>query len=1111
MPNIDITRDATDQRKHYDRVQMQQGRVLTDDDFNEAERLDAEDARRVRVDVIGPAGSPDDGFRLRVVANALTLSAGTYYVGGLRLELEADEAFNVQRDWLQQPPAEMLAPPPAGQRFDFIWLEVWQQPVTAVEDKELIEAALGGADTSARIRTMRRARVLRNVGDVDCADAWAQLLATLAAEGTLNGDFELVPDSRLIVEPDGTEGTADLCSPPVNGGYLGAENQAIRVQITAPNQFTWGFDNGAPLYRVRLLADGVGQLRRIEMINAPKDQAHYPLEGQTVELLPWSAILSNGQKNAEQAGFFTKVAGGYNPNTKELFLQNAPLAGFGQEWLTRDAALDISNEDPPEDVFFYMRVWNRGGDTQSPAVLPFAGAAVPLLGTGLQITFAGANLRRNDYWIIAVRPETPDAVVPWELSAGREPHGVRRWLAPLGIVRWPGGAAPVEVLDDCRPTFLPLTRMKGCCTYTVGDGTHSYGNFSRIQDAVNALPPAGGKICVLAGEYDESVAIDRRVNIQIHGCGPRSRVRAANNPNSPTLPAFLVTNSDTIAIEELAIESGPRSAVEIRNSRRVDVRRCLIQMRDDPTLWQAIYSRGDDVTIDGNTIEVLPRQGGIPAPTVPPLLGQPGAPSGTNTAPRPVTVGFATRGGIQLAGGSDRVRITGNIIRGGIWNGITLGSLRLVGSPPDVEDEPDQPASEDPCDPCKPADITIGIDPQNPDVRWESAGDLYDIEIRNNIISDMGINGIGVVRFFDLGQGGDLIGVNGLHIEENLITRCMRRNLAVLGQAMQWLAAYGGISLARVRDLRILRNEIAGNGPNHLLPICGVYAITVQGLQLDENRISDNGARTQEPVENAQNGIRGGVHIWIVTTAGQDTMPACSMRDNIIVAPLGRAVTFLALGPVVVARNRLVTTGTLRRGLDLVAATVFIANFGLSNEWTVGLLQLLVLVMTGKINAGANVCDEAKLFGTVSQEQPPAFLPPLVSVWSSGKTLVTENQITLDVDHEPQGLGSLSSVTIFAADDLGMTDNQLEITSTSVFFFLDALLAAGSVRVADNRFSETWMHAFLSAWSIGGMNTTVTNQSTHCIQANALLPNMRVFRDNLALLSVFCDDCNNKD
>ena len=138
MPNIDISRDATDQRKHYDRVLMQQGRVLTDDDFNEAERLDAEDARRVRVDVIGPAGSPDDGFRLKAAGGELVLSAGTFYVGGLRLEMEDEEPFNLQKDWLQQGalPGETLTAP-ASEQFDFVWLDVWQQPVSAVEDKEL--------------------------------------------------------------------------------------------------------------------------------------------------------------------------------------------------------------------------------------------------------------------------------------------------------------------------------------------------------------------------------------------------------------------------------------------------------------------------------------------------------------------------------------------------------------------------------------------------------------------------------------------------------------------------------------------------------------------------------------------------------------------------------------------------------------------------------------------------------------------------------------------------------------------------------------------------------------------------------------------------------------
>jgi hypothetical protein len=1132
MPNIDISREATDFRKHYDRVHMQQGRVLTDDDFNEGERLDAEDSRRVRVDVIGPAGSPDDGFRLKVptvgpLTGQLTLTAGTFYAGGLRLELENDEGFNLQKDWLQQgsSPGETLTAP-AGAQFDFVWLDVWQQPVSAVEDKELLEAALGGADTSTRIRTMRRAHVLSNVGEVDCADAWNQLQTSLNSQGTVNGDFELVPNASLKVEPDGTTVTDDLCSPPVNGGYLGAENQAIRVQIVGSNQFSWGFDNGAPLYRVKLLADNNGALRQIHMLTLPKDQAHYPLEGQVVELLPWSALLSNGQKNAELSGFMAKVDGGYNPDTQDLHITAAPgndtgvpPMAFGQRWSARSDNAAISNENPPEDVYFYMRLWNRGDDTTSLAAIGFVpGTPVSLAKTGLQVTFSGTNLRKNDFWIIAVRPETPDAVVPWELSSGRAPHGVRRWIAPLGIIHWPGGGATVEVLDDCRPTFLPLTRIKGCCTYTVGDGTHSYGNFSKIQDAVNALPATGGQICVLKGIYNESVVIDKRVNVRIHGCGPESRVQAITVQNTP-LPAFMISDSSAIVLEDMAIQSGPRSAVHISNARHVTVRRCLIQIGDQPTIWQAIFSRADDVLIEKNIIEVLPREGGPPKPTVPPALGTPGAPAGVNTPPDPITMGFATRGGVQLGGGSDRVRVLQNIIRGGIWNGVTLGSIHVVGSA-DPGDNPDRPNSEDPCDPCRPVDLSDD-DPGGGDIRFESAGDLYDIEIAGNHISDMGINGIGVVRFFNVLNGGDMVGVHGLHIYDNFITRCMRRDLAQVSQAMQFLVGYGGIALAKVSDLRILRNEIVNNGISHLQPICGVFAIFVEGLQLDDNRILNNGPRTEAPVKNAQNGIRGGVHIWIVTPIIESTtsnellsvsrsslgkgIPTCSMRDNIIVAPLGRSVTFLAAGAVVVNRNRLVTEATTGRDLDLIAASVLIGNFGFSNEWTLGLFIMLIVLLFGKHSnlTPAQLCQFAKLLGLINPGPPLSLWPPLVRQWTTGKTLICENQITLDVLDQPFGFG-ISSVVVFSLDDVGMTDNQCEITTTNVFFFVDALLAGGSVRVADNRFSETWLHTGFSGWSIGGMNTTTDNQSTHCLLGQAILPGMRIFRDNLALVEAFC-------
>ena len=187
----------------------------------------------------------------------------------------------------------------------------------------------------------------------------------------------------------------------------------------------------------------------------------------------------------------------YNPDTQDLHITAAPgndtgtpVMPFGQRWSARSDDAAINNEDPPEDVYFYMRVWNRGGDTHSPAAIGFVpGTPVSLAKTGLQVTFTGANLRKNDFWIIAARPETPNIFVPWELSTWSSSTRRAPLDSPTGNDSLAGGGQiSLKLLDDCRPTFLPLTRMKGCCTYTVGDGTHSFGNFSKIQDAVNALP-----------------------------------------------------------------------------------------------------------------------------------------------------------------------------------------------------------------------------------------------------------------------------------------------------------------------------------------------------------------------------------------------------------------------------------------------------------------------------------------------------------------------------------------------------------------------------------------------------------------------------------------------
>jgi hypothetical protein len=471
------------------------------------------------------------------------------------------------------------------------------------------------------------------------------------------------------------------------------------------------------------------------------------------------------------------------------------------------------------------------------------------------------------------------------------------------------------------------------------------------------------------------------------------------------------------------------------------------------------------------------------------------------------------------------VRIFRNRIRGGTWNGITLGSLEV----PDVDDSdtPDLPDTDDHCAQCKPIDLGVPATPAVPGAtptRFASAGDLYDIEIGDNQITDMGINGIGVVRFFDLAADGDLVGVHGLHITDNIITRCMRLATGEVDASMTRMVGYGGIALAKVSDLRILRNEIMGNGPTDRLPICGVFAIIVQGLQLDDNRIFDNGHSSGDDAGAIQRGVRGGVHLWLVLPqieqavggkyqssflalrSANNGLSTGNVRDNLIVAPLGRALTFFALGPVVIARNRLVSQGVTGQSLDLIAATVMVGDLGISNEWTMGLFAALVVMIGGgdKLPDNFDTCAFAKGYGVIRSLRPLALWSPISSLWATGKLSFTENQVSLDVVDEVEFGLTASSVLVFSLDDVGFTDNQLEVSSTHVFALVDALVLGGSVRIADNRFSETWYRSFFSAITFGGMNTTTDNQSTHCIRASSLFPNMLVFRDNLALVEVFC-------
>lgn len=1169
MATEEKSRDAFEPKKRYAAVGMQLGRVLLDDDFNEAERIRLEEERRVNIDVIGPVGSPDAGFSVQNGSADpsgvdFEIAAGTLYLGGLRLWNPAPLKYSLQTDWLQQAPSDR--PALAPDRVDLVYIEAWQQPVTAVEDGELFEVALGGPDTSDRLRTMWRVHLAAGVKGDDCPGVWADVVSawTAAGLGTVDATAERIVDTQLKVTYTGGA-VGDLCTPSISAGYLGAENQTIRVQLRDRNHLTWGLDNAAPVYRAKISS---ADRRTITLLTDPRDEVHWPTAGQVVEVLPWSAVLSNNEKLAEESGHLGRVETSYSPTSRTFVIAatDAVPVGFAQAWKARSDAASLGDE------YVFVRVWNRGDDITSPLAIPYVvGTPVTLGSTGIVVTITGTSFVSGDHWVIAARPKTPDQVVPWDLEQGRRVHGTRRFYAPLGLIRWHADGS-FELLHDCRPYFPPLTRVRGCCTYTVGDGTSSFGQFSRIQAAIDALPAEGGKVCVLPGKYEEIVVLFNKKNVTLEGCGTRSKILAPQD--APW--TVLVVGGKNITIKDLEVDCADALGIVLFNSTRSG--------KTPRSVGEAAWIRAAEslssVCIEGVTVNCRGRAGILAVgcsdlcirgcEILAEALEKPIS-AGSDLGLWPAVALFACRlalieenrvlakheatalpgalssggkitytrtpmGGIQLGGGCSRIEVRRNLVVNGNGDGITLGSWAWV---PDRKQPFDKMSSvwnwwtsftltvnDEGC-------IEIVWDPTPGDdvgTTWTavSMGDLADIRIIDNEISQMGKSGIGVARFFSLAEQDEIIAVQGLDIRDNRISGCIKLPIPELPERMLDFAAQGAITLAEVRELSLQRNHVRANGRRHTDPVCGVFALISVGAVIENNVIVDNApfVETEEPI---RPGWRGGVVLTHAlapstqfaskelngTLRRQSGEPSARISDNEIVVPEGRTIVIVGYGPMSIADNHLTTRGparadfssvlsggnnagqSLNRSLDLLGGiAVFVVNLGESNE--LAFLQLRTFNNLGGIDL-----------------EPTPGIDPRPPTAASGNVAFVDNQVNIDVLRAPTSV-LLSGVMLISTDDVEATGNQIELDRFADMMLLTLATLAMTTRVENNRVKDSIgngdMPALLtgvSIYSIGILlNMTIGNQTTRCINAIGL----RVHSDpNQVMMELIREDfCSNQ-
>jgi hypothetical protein len=542
---------------------MQQGRVQLDADWNE---WLSELFRRTQagtLDILGravyPATTP---YAFQITAsssggnNVLTIGPGRMYVDGLLAENHGDPAAAVWDPALaeisntpQPPPAtetgaiDYTAQPympqgtslPAGNGPFLAYLDVWVRPVDFLNDPNLIDKAVG-VDSTGRLQTAWQVKLL----DLSTSDPGATCSSDIPGWPP-SGSAGLLTTGTTPTPPSGpcclTAGTA----------YTGMENQFYRVEIHQPGvpessavppagpgsgiaTFKLSRDNGSVVTGVTDISNVTNSLgnpaSQLAVQSLGRDQVLGFAPGNWIEIVDDSLEFAGLPGELHQIDTIDFSA-------KTITLANK-LSGFS-----------TGDTDPTRHT--RIRRWDQSGkvyeedgktvwwdiDAQGAADIPVPPSGTSLIvENGIIVSFdissSGGSFLTRDFWNFAAR--TADGSV--EILDKAPPRGLHHHYTRLSIVTFPGSAT------DCRTPWPPSTGSQQecncCCTCTVGDGVESVGQYTSINAAINALPDAGGEVCILPGRYAENVFIQGKRDIVLRGCGWQTRIASASlQPPAP--------------------------------------------------------------------------------------------------------------------------------------------------------------------------------------------------------------------------------------------------------------------------------------------------------------------------------------------------------------------------------------------------------------------------------------------------------------------------------------------------------------------------------------------------------------------------------------------------
>ncbi|WP_062290910.1 DUF6519 domain-containing protein [Nostoc piscinale] len=534
----DITKSTFDPRKHYSSVRMQQGRVQMDADWNEAQDIATYLDETTRIDVIGRCGVPKGapGFAMQVDGDSLIIAPGRCYVDGILCENEAENPVDITAQ-TDLPDYEL----PTEPGIYLAYLDVWQRPITAIEDPEIKEIALVGPDTATRLKTIWQVKLEQVTNPDDSTPECADFEDWLPSNAQGNSQLK----ARSTPNPDENR----PCLVPAQAGYRRLENQLYRVEIhqggaAGTATFKWSRDNGSIV--TEWLAPDTPNTDTLVVRSIGRDAVLRFATDQWVELLD---------------------------DTRELYQQPGTLiqlarAGGDQLELRGNASRSDFPRTPKVKRWDHQETiaTNLDGSTTEleliDGAIPVQEGAWIALEDGVEVWFEpGGNYLTGDHWLIPARTIGQDVLWNRDDSGNpllEPPHGIIHHYCHLALLEL-DNAGSWEVLQDCRPEFPPLTDLsdRGCCI-RVRPGDN-------VQQAINrAIAVGGGCICLGHGVH--------RVNGVLN-------LTNAHHIN-------ISGESDVTTLELIGTTESGLGGIVLQNASHIELEHLLIVGENTPALIQ---------------------------------------------------------------------------------------------------------------------------------------------------------------------------------------------------------------------------------------------------------------------------------------------------------------------------------------------------------------------------------------------------------------------------------------------------------------------------------------------------------------------------------------------